>query len=153
MAAFLTTYNERDNTWSGAPRSSIYDYDVSAGRVIFANMKNWPNNICQVSARIRPCRSQCKDSRIISILTDKRCGWSKGNQWTGYHMGHSYRTVPEEARTQPQGCDRHCCQEYHVRDATRCSLPDEYYAFPCSKPHAGRRFDCKINFKVTQLTE
>lgn len=50
MAPYLTTYNEIDKTWSGPKQSSIYNYDISVGRVIFTEMKNWPNNVCQVSA-------------------------------------------------------------------------------------------------------
>lgn len=71
MAAFLTTYSEKDNTWSGASRCSIYNYDMSAGRVIFSNMKNWPNNVCQVSERISKIWNISKDSRIYIILLDK----------------------------------------------------------------------------------
>jgi len=49
MAELPTTYNPKDNTWSGAKRSCMYDYGTSVGRIIFNNMKNWPTNVCQVS--------------------------------------------------------------------------------------------------------
>ncbi|EDW01000.1 GH21195 [Drosophila grimshawi] len=49
MAVIPTTYNEKDNTWSGAKRSSIYNYDISVGKVIFNTMRNWPKNICQIN--------------------------------------------------------------------------------------------------------
>lgn len=49
MAAFPTTFSDKDKTWSGANRSSIYNYDASVGSIIFSSMKNWPKNVCQVS--------------------------------------------------------------------------------------------------------
>lgn len=55
MAAIPTTYNEKENTWCGAKRSSIYDYNISVGKVIFNTMKNWPKNVCQVRANEISC--------------------------------------------------------------------------------------------------
>ncbi|KAH8299912.1 hypothetical protein KR044_007387, partial [Drosophila immigrans] len=49
MAALPTTYNEKDNIWSGAKRNSIFNYDTSVGRIILATMRNWPKNVIQVS--------------------------------------------------------------------------------------------------------
>ncbi|XP_030375093.1 4-coumarate--CoA ligase 1 [Scaptodrosophila lebanonensis] len=49
MAGIPTFYDEKDNIWSGAKRSSIYNYDTSVGKVIFNTMKNWPKNVCQIS--------------------------------------------------------------------------------------------------------
>ncbi|XP_068146726.1 uncharacterized protein [Drosophila tropicalis] len=51
MAASLipTTYNEKDNVWSGAKRGSMYNYDTSVGRIIFNTMRNWPDNVCQIN--------------------------------------------------------------------------------------------------------
>ncbi|TDG51514.1 hypothetical protein AWZ03_001974 [Drosophila navojoa] len=49
MTAIPTTYNEKENTWCGAKRSSIYNYDISVGKVIFNTMKNWPKNVCQIN--------------------------------------------------------------------------------------------------------
>ncbi|KAH8347945.1 hypothetical protein KR084_002454, partial [Drosophila pseudotakahashii] len=48
MAMIPTTYNEKDNVWSGAKRNSMYNYDTSVGKIIFNNMKNWPKNVCQI---------------------------------------------------------------------------------------------------------
>ncbi|XP_017150721.1 4-coumarate--CoA ligase-like 7 [Drosophila miranda] len=48
MAMIPTTYNEKDNVWSGAKRNSIYSYDTSVGKIIFNTMKNWPKNVCQI---------------------------------------------------------------------------------------------------------
>ncbi|XP_034476353.1 4-coumarate--CoA ligase 1-like [Drosophila innubila] len=49
MSALSTTYNEKDKTWSGAKRSSIFDYDTSVGRIIFNTMKNWPTIVVQIN--------------------------------------------------------------------------------------------------------
>jgi len=55
MAMIPTTYNEKDNVWSGAKRNSMYNYDTSVGKIIFNNMKNWPKNVCQVSLPRKDC--------------------------------------------------------------------------------------------------
>ncbi|XP_034111579.1 uncharacterized protein LOC117572671 [Drosophila albomicans] len=49
MAALPTTYNEKDNIWSGAKRNSIFNYDTSVGKIIFNTMRNWPKNVCQIN--------------------------------------------------------------------------------------------------------
>ncbi|KAM8714049.1 hypothetical protein ACLKA7_014242 [Drosophila subpalustris] len=49
MAFIPTTYNEKDNTWSGANRSSMFNYDTNVGKVIFNTMRNWPKNVCQIN--------------------------------------------------------------------------------------------------------
>jgi len=49
MTTIPTTYNKKDNTWSGAKSSSIFDYDTSVGRIIFNTMKNYPKIVVQVS--------------------------------------------------------------------------------------------------------
>ncbi|XP_062132979.1 uncharacterized protein LOC133843440 [Drosophila sulfurigaster albostrigata] len=49
MAAFPTTYNKDDNTWSGMQRSLMYNQDMSVGRIIFNIMRNWPKNVCQIN--------------------------------------------------------------------------------------------------------
>ncbi|KAH8296979.1 hypothetical protein KR044_002610, partial [Drosophila immigrans] len=49
MAQFPTTYNQKDNTWSGMKRTSLYNQDVSVGSIIFSIMRNWPKNVCQIN--------------------------------------------------------------------------------------------------------
>ncbi|XP_017856875.1 PREDICTED: 4-coumarate--CoA ligase 1-like [Drosophila arizonae] len=44
-----SNWNSVDKTWSGSPRSSIYDYNTSAGRIIFNTMMNWPKKVLQIS--------------------------------------------------------------------------------------------------------
>ncbi|ALC41601.1 CG4830, partial [Drosophila busckii] len=47
--AIPTSYNEKDNTWCGIKRNSIFNYDANVGKVIFNTMKNWPKNVCQIN--------------------------------------------------------------------------------------------------------
>ncbi|KAH8370821.1 hypothetical protein KR093_005113, partial [Drosophila rubida] len=49
MAALPTTYDAKDNTWSGAKIESVYNYDTSAGRIILSTMKNWPSIVIQIN--------------------------------------------------------------------------------------------------------
>ncbi|XP_030080280.1 4-coumarate--CoA ligase-like 7 [Drosophila hydei] len=44
-----SNWNSRDKTWTGSPRSSMYDYDTSAGRIIFNTLSNWPKKVLQIS--------------------------------------------------------------------------------------------------------
>lgn len=46
-----SNWNSLDKTWSGSRRSSMYDCDTSAGRIIFNTMKNWPKNVIQVGIK------------------------------------------------------------------------------------------------------
>ncbi|XP_020815309.1 4-coumarate--CoA ligase 1-like isoform X1 [Drosophila serrata] len=48
MPQIPVTFCEKERIWSGPPESSIFHEDASLGRIIFNNMKNWPNNVCQI---------------------------------------------------------------------------------------------------------
>ncbi|KAH8371851.1 hypothetical protein KR093_009085, partial [Drosophila rubida] len=48
MAQFPTTYNKEDNTWRGMKRCSMYNQDISVGKIMFNVMRNWPKNVCQI---------------------------------------------------------------------------------------------------------
>ncbi|XP_020801053.1 4-coumarate--CoA ligase 1-like isoform X1 [Drosophila serrata] len=49
MAALLTTYDSGDRIWSGSKRTFTYTDETSIGKIIFTNMKNWPNNVSQIN--------------------------------------------------------------------------------------------------------
>ncbi|KAH8300130.1 hypothetical protein KR044_010296, partial [Drosophila immigrans] len=46
---FPTSFDEKTKIWSGAPRAPFYDYNCSMGLVAFNSMKNYPNNVVQIS--------------------------------------------------------------------------------------------------------
>ncbi|XP_034102158.1 uncharacterized protein LOC117566724 [Drosophila albomicans] len=46
---FPTFYDEKTKIWSGLPRQPFYDYNCSMGLVAFNSMKNYPNNVVQIS--------------------------------------------------------------------------------------------------------
>uniref|UniRef100_B4MPV6 GK21534 n=1 Tax=Drosophila willistoni TaxID=7260 RepID=B4MPV6_DROWI len=46
---FPTFYNEENKIWSGAERIKLYNDNCSVGQIIFNNLKNWPDNIIQIT--------------------------------------------------------------------------------------------------------
>ncbi|EDW13209.2 4-coumarate--CoA ligase 1 [Drosophila mojavensis] len=60
-----SNWNSLDKTWSGSRRSSMYDCDTSAGRIIFNTMKNWPKNVIQIS-----------DSDGVTVTCEQALTWA-----------------------------------------------------------------------------
>ncbi|KAH8237083.1 hypothetical protein KR038_003873 [Drosophila bunnanda] len=48
MPQIPVTFNEQERIWSGPPESSVFREDASLGGIIFNNMINCPNNVCQI---------------------------------------------------------------------------------------------------------
>ncbi|KAH8269528.1 hypothetical protein KR018_005826, partial [Drosophila ironensis] len=48
-AIFPTFYDKETNIWSGPPRPALYDYNASAGYIIYNSLKCWPDNVIQIS--------------------------------------------------------------------------------------------------------
>ncbi|KAH8306091.1 hypothetical protein KR018_001234 [Drosophila ironensis] len=49
MAKLPCSYDPETKIWKGIPQNPPYRPDVSLGRIIFRTMKNFPNNLCQIS--------------------------------------------------------------------------------------------------------
>ncbi|XP_011187344.3 uncharacterized protein LOC105215235 [Zeugodacus cucurbitae] len=43
------SYDKKERVWSGANPPSFYDFNCSAGNIIYRNLKNFPSKVCQVS--------------------------------------------------------------------------------------------------------
>ncbi|XP_030560473.1 4-coumarate--CoA ligase-like 6 [Drosophila novamexicana] len=48
-ALFPTFFNEETKVWSGVPRRRQFHYDCSVGERIYTSLKNWPQNVAQIS--------------------------------------------------------------------------------------------------------
>lgn len=48
-ALFPTFFDEKTKIWSGQPKRILYDPDASMGEVIFNSLKNFPQNVSQIS--------------------------------------------------------------------------------------------------------
>uniref|UniRef100_W8AWW8 4-coumarate--CoA ligase-like 7 n=1 Tax=Ceratitis capitata TaxID=7213 RepID=W8AWW8_CERCA len=49
MEFLKCVYNEKEHVWSGVKWPLLHDFNCSVGNIIYYNLKNFPNNICQVS--------------------------------------------------------------------------------------------------------
>ncbi|BFG05636.1 probable 4-coumarate--CoA ligase 3 [Drosophila madeirensis] len=49
-AIFPTFYDKETKIWSGAPRTTLYDYNCSIGQVVYNTLKCWSNNVLQITA-------------------------------------------------------------------------------------------------------
>ncbi|KAH8371970.1 hypothetical protein KR093_009555, partial [Drosophila rubida] len=82
MAALPTTYNEKDKTWSGAKRSSIFNYDTSVGKIILNTMRNWPKNVCQIN-----------DADGVSVTNEQAITWAIRIAQYLKHRGLNHKDV------------------------------------------------------------
>ncbi|XP_017027957.1 uncharacterized protein [Drosophila kikkawai] len=48
MPQIPVSFCKEERIWSGPTENSIFKEDASLGAIIFNNMKNWPNNVCQI---------------------------------------------------------------------------------------------------------
>ncbi|XP_068147490.1 uncharacterized protein [Drosophila tropicalis] len=46
---FPTFYNDETKIWSGAERVKLYNENCSVGQIIFNSLKNWPDNVIQIT--------------------------------------------------------------------------------------------------------
>ncbi|XP_017098594.2 luciferin 4-monooxygenase [Drosophila bipectinata] len=49
MAKLPCSYDAANKIWKGIPQNPAFRDDVSIGRIIFRTMRNWSNNLCQIS--------------------------------------------------------------------------------------------------------
>ncbi|XP_011193328.2 uncharacterized protein LOC105219101 [Zeugodacus cucurbitae] len=49
MACIKCSYDEEERVWSSANPTLFYDFNCSVGNIIYKNLKNFPNTVCQVS--------------------------------------------------------------------------------------------------------
>ena len=51
MGQTQSTYDEENKIWRGASLNPVYHLDHSIGKVIYAALKNYKDNVLQVSLR------------------------------------------------------------------------------------------------------
>ncbi|KAH8361841.1 hypothetical protein KR200_002563, partial [Drosophila serrata] len=49
MSKLPCSYDPEKRIWKGMPQYTPFKPDTSLGRIIFKNMRNWPQNVCQIS--------------------------------------------------------------------------------------------------------